>query len=390
MYDFGVFAALAHEVRDLRIPLDGPALAEAVAIRDQLDAAITQAAGEFDAAELWDLDAATSMHAWLREHTGMTSRQAARTVAVSRRLRSLPVTAAAWRDGSLTSGQIDAIVANVPRRHLELFAEQEAAIVPSLAGLPTDDTVIAMQHWRAKADGTDDPPTDREPTRSLHLSSTLDGRGVLDGDLDPDTFALVRTALRVAETRDLDGEPRRSPAERRADALGDVAKFFLDHQHTRPGGRHRPHLNVIVDLDTWEGRYADGGAITGHVLDELCCDSTLHRVLRDSRSVILDYGTATRVLTAALWAALVMRDEHCRFPGCDRPAHWCDGHHITWFSRGGATRLDNLVLLCRRHHKRLHHPGWEAKLLPDATFEVTDPTGTVRTSHPPGTLAPFP
>ena len=65
-------------------------------------------------------------------------------------------------------------------------------------------------------------------------------------------------------------------------------------------------------------------------------------------------------------------------------------HHITWYSHGGPTRLDNLVLLCRRHHKRLHTPGWHAKLLPDATLEVTDPTGTVRTSHPPGTLTPFP
>ena len=95
---------------------------------------------------------------------------------------------------------------------------------------------------------------------------------------------------------------------------------------------------------------------------------------------------ATRVLTAAMWVGLVARDEHCRFPGCDRPATWCDGHHIHWFSRGGPTRIDNLVLLCRRHHKRLHQPGWHAKLLPDATFEVTNPDGHVRTSHPPGTL----
>lgn len=94
--DLVVFAALAHEVRNLRIPLHGPALTEAIAIRGQLDAAITTAAGEFDAAELWDIDAATSMHAWLREHAGMTSRQAACTVSVSRRLASMPVTAGAW------------------------------------------------------------------------------------------------------------------------------------------------------------------------------------------------------------------------------------------------------------------------------------------------------
>ncbi|MGH9245310.1 MAG: hypothetical protein ACRD29_13535, partial [Acidimicrobiales bacterium] len=61
-------------------------------------------------------------------------------------------------------------------------------------------------------------------------------------------------------------------------------------------------------------------------------------------------------------------------------------HHVIWFSRDGDTALDNVILCCSRHHHRLHQPGWEAKLRPDATFEVTDPHGQVRTSHPPGTL----
>lgn len=99
---------------------------------------------------------------------------------------------------------------------------------------------------------------------------------------------------------------------------------------------------------------------------------------------------ATRVLTAAIRAALVAATAAAGSP----PASWCDGHHIHWFSKGGPT-LDNLVLLCRRHHRRLHRPGWHAKLLPDATFEVTDPTGPTghtghtRRSHPPGALQPF-
>ena len=170
----------------------------------------------------------------------------------------------------------------------------------------------------------------------------------------------------------------------------DVCRFFLDNQTARPGGRHRPHLNILIDLDRWEGHILDGPALSRQVLERYRCDSALHRLLTQGRSTILDLGTSTRVLTAGLWTALVARDEGCRFPGCDRPATWCDGHHVIWFSRNGPTRLTTLVLLCRRHHKRLHQPGWHAKLLPDATLEVTDPTGIVRTSHPPGTLQPFP
>ncbi|MCA1657644.1 MAG: HNH endonuclease, partial [Actinobacteria bacterium] len=83
------------------------------------------------------------------------------------------------------------------------------------------------------------------------------------------------------------------------------------------------------------------------------------------------------------WSALVVRDEHCRWPGCDRPSHWCEAHHVVWVIYDGPTKLDNLALVCSRHHHRLHQPGWHAKLLPDATLEVTDPQGRVRTSHPP-------
>jgi hypothetical protein len=113
------------------------------------------------------------------------------------------------------------------------------------------------------------------------------------------------------------------------------------------------------------------------------CDSALHRVLTTGRSTILDYGTATRTIPAPLFNALVIRDRHCRFPGCDRPTHWCQGHHIRFWDHGGPTQLANLVLVCARHHHLLHRPGWHAKLLPDATLEITDPHGRHRTTSPP-------
>ncbi len=62
---------------------------------------------------------------------------------------------------------------------------------------------------------------------------------------------------------------------------------------------------------------------------------------------------------------------------------WCEAHHIWAWEDGGPTDQDNTVLLCTRHHHLLHSSGWSIKLLPDATVEVTDPRGTVRTSDPP-------
>jgi Domain of unknown function (DUF222)/HNH endonuclease len=239
--------------------------------------------------------------------------------------------------------------------------------------------------WRECA--TADRHPKPEPPQGLHLSRTLAGRWRLDANLDPETGELLATALRLAQTPDSDGETARCPATRRADALGDVCRFFLDHQQTRRGGRHRPHINVIVDIDRYRAlagaATADGTHLDRTTVERLLCDAALHRVLTHGPSAILDYGRATRTIPAPLFNALVVRDRHCRFPGCDRPAAWTEGHHVRPWQHGGPTQISNLVLVCIRHHHVLHHPHWHAKLLPEGTLEVTDPQGRVRTTTPP-------
>lgn len=383
----GVFERLAEEIEALSVPAEGAAIAAAVALRDRLDAKITAAVGAFDAGGEWDLDGATSMTAWLRDHAAMTARGAARLRAAARRLRRLPHTAAAWQAGELSGGQVEAVLAALDDGTVGLFAEQEAAVLPSLVGLSVADTARAMNHWQAHASALADEPESAEPERALHLSRTLGDRWALDGDLDGEGGAIVATALRMAETADAEGDPPRALSRRRADALVDLCRFFLDHQTHRPGGRHRPHLNVVIDLDDLEagqpGYVVDGPVLDGPALQALLCDCALHRLVMAGRSAVLDYGTSTRTIPAPLWNALVIRDEHCRFPGCDRQASWCEAHHVVPVVEGGPTCVDNLVLACSRHHHRLHQPGWHAKLRPDATFEVTDPYGRHRTTAPP-------
>jgi hypothetical protein len=64
--------------------------------------------------------------------------------------------------------------------------------------------------------------------------------------------------------------------------------------------------------------------------------------------------------------AVIVRDRHCRFPGCDRPPSWCDAHHVRHWDKGGPTALHNLVLLCRRHHRLIHHKRFGIEMV-DAT-----------------------
>jgi hypothetical protein len=385
VYDLRVLDALAAAIDDLDVPVDAETLAAGVALWDRLGAKLAGATGDFDAAGLWELDGSTSCSAWLRSRCKMTNRAATRFATRGRRLRQLPVLARAAESGTMADGQVEATLAGINDRCAEVFAEHEDRIVPTLAPLSPGQCARAMWAWRAHAqpDGSEPDSTDR----SLYLSPTLDGRYVLDASLDAAAGAVVATAVDLAITPDADGEPERSPARRRADALVEVCRFFLDHHDAVPAGRRRPHLNVVVDIEDLVG--GTGGSVVGGprldaaAISALACDSVVHRAVFAGRSAVLDYGSGTRTISAALWNALVVRDECCRFPGCNRRASWCEAHHVVWFSAGGPTAIDNLVLVCSRHHHLLHQPGWSAKLDPDATLVVTDPRGVVRTTAPP-------
>ena len=181
------------------------------------------------------------MTAWLRHHTRKSGRQAAGCTRTGRRLRELPVTATAYRDGVLSGGQVQAIVANLKDRTVGLFAEHEAEheaeLVGDVAKLSVGETATAMQSWARHAEAVLGDDKDRpQPERSLHLSRILEGRRELSGSFDPEGGAVIDTALRLAATGDVDGEPARSPAQRRGDALVDLCRRFLDHQQDRRGG----------------------------------------------------------------------------------------------------------------------------------------------------------
>jgi HNH endonuclease len=98
-------------------------------------------------------------------------------------------------------------------------------------------------------------------------------------------------------------------------------------------------------------------------------------VLMAGRSEVLDLGRSTRLVTPALRRALELRDRGCCGPGCDRPPEWCDAHHLVHWAQGGETNLDNLVLLCRRHHVLLHEGGWHLARGPDRSIVFTRPAG---------------
>jgi hypothetical protein len=379
-----MFGELADSIHCLEIPPHGAAVVEVAQLHSALSAKLTLALADLDRRGAWEVDGSASMTAWMRSHLDVTNQQANRILRTGRRLLDLPATSEAWLRGSLSDGQVEIIVANVTDRRAALWAEHEAEVVPTFEALDVVQTARTMQDWARRADAVlDETAPPEEPTAEVHLVQTLDGRGYLSGSLDAESTEVVATGLRLADS----GDRELTHAQRQGQAMVAVFRWFLDHQQDKLGKRHRPHLNVVVnerDLRAEQpGRTLNGVPLPGLVVRKLACDANIHRVITEGRSSILDYGRSTRTIPPAVYTSLVLRDLGCRFPGCDRPAEWCEGHHIRHWEDGGPTDLSNLVLLCSRHHHQVHLKGWHIKLRPDGVVEVTQPDGTVRTSDPP-------
>jgi len=361
---------------------------ELLALRDRLDAKISEALRAFDAEGCWAEDGSLSLSAWLAAHGRRSRKEAQREALTAKRLAQLPTTAAAWAGGALSSSQVVAVVANVSAEHAVLYAVHEDELTPVLAALSVRDTAAAMRSWRLHAEATTDGAEAVQRPSELHLSETLEGRRELLGHLSAEDAAVVEAAIAVAG-RDFDPAETSllSAAERRAAALVDVCRWFLDNStSTSSASRARPHVSVVVGLNELAsggaGQLANGTPVPARTTEWLACDSELHRIVMAGRSTVLDYGSSVRTISPALWAALVVRDRHCRHPGCDRPPSWCDAHHVVHFAKGGPTRLDNLVLGCTRHHHVWHDQGWQLTLALDGTLTLVSPTGLVLTSSP--------
>ena len=304
-----------------------------------------------------------SVTSWVSHRFRTGWADAARQVRLARTLERLPATREALVEGELSRSAAQQLVA-AHEHNPEEFERVEETLLDAARILAPHEMRRAMDHWKDIADAERSAHEARErfERRGLHASPTFEGMVRVDGNLDSENGQSLLTALKaVMDDWVRSGMPEsRTPAQRRADALGEICRQWLDSSDRPTVAGERPHVTVIVDLEALEGRTGrrceldDAGRITPEAARRLACDASVARVIMKGPSEPLDVGRRTPVVPAALRRAVVARDEHCRFPGCDRPRSWCDAHHIEHWADGGHTKLTNLVLLCRPHHRAVH------------------------------------
>jgi hypothetical protein len=219
--------------------------------------------------------------------------------------------------------------------------------------------------------------------RELTTADRGDGTFAVRGTLSNEDHGRLMAALSPLSAPRPEPDGRRdlrTPAQRRGDALMELVDRALDSGQLPTSRGARPHVTITGGLDTLmkvpgapAAEATWGGPVIADTLRRIACDAGVSFVLLDQHGIPLDVGRERRTVTPGLWAALVVRDRGCIFPGCTRPSEWCDAHHARHWADGGPTTLDNLALLCGFHHRTVHHKGWDITFGSDRHPELVPP-----------------
>ena len=374
------FRALRDAVDAFRSRPDLPVLPHEIGLqiehlstcRDLLDLELSRLAAVFARSGEAERQGANGNVEWLRFHGNMSINTAARCLTVGEHLAEMPKATAEVETGKIGYGHVGYIAANAS------WGKHTKGAVPFDEGPLLDrarnesvsrfwHTCMAMRHVQDPGRAVRDEATAVE-MRELSFHDQEDGMVRISGRLDSTGAAAVKTAIKSLSAR-LGKDDYRLAGRRDADALIEMATMLLNRGTLPITGGQRPHLNVTCTLETLMGLAgAPAGAleygqpISGATVVRLACDSEITKILLDERLIPVAVGHTKRALTKKERRALDVRDGGCRYPGCHQPASRCEAHHVVFYSRGGPTKLNNMILLCSAHHWRVHEGGWTLSL----------------------------
>jgi hypothetical protein len=342
---------------------------------------------EFDERAGWGRGFRSCAH-WLSWRTGIDLGAAREKVRVARALGVLPHLSDGMRRGELSYAKVRAL-------SRVATSENESQLLEVARHGTAAHMERIVRAWR-RVDHLEEQALERRRHDSRHLTlyADEDGSYVIRGRLDPEVGALLERALAGAmhaiyrkrrgsrRANDPAQDPTEDavPAQRRADALGLVAEGALRSGYACPdecaAGRsgatgsdvqtsRADRFQVVLHVDTEALRRGsecgqsilEGGVhVSAETSRRIACDASRVNMCHDTSGDVLNVERRTRTVPASIRRALAHRDRGCRFPGCG--LRICDAHHIEHWADGGETRLRNLVLLCRRHHRAVHEEGF--------------------------------
>jgi 5-methylcytosine-specific restriction endonuclease McrA len=302
---------------------------------------------EVDRRGEWAAQGARSCAHWIAWRCGLDSRAAREHVRVARRLGELPLTHAAFAAGQLSYAKARALT----RVATEDTEPELLDLARAMTAAQLERAVGAYRRVATRE------ARDLEDAAHLDVSWDGDGSLVIRGRLAPEDGALLLRALEAMRDamweRDRgSAEPRPARQASRAEALVAVAEAALAQPDACRPASERYQVVVHVEEaaltcdDDGPCVLDDGPAVAPETARRLACDASIVR-----------HGRRSRAIPPRMRRALRARDRGCRFPGCEN-RRFLDAHHVHHWAKGGETTVENLLLLCRHHHRLVHEGGY--------------------------------
>ena len=352
-------------------------------LRNRLDAIELHGLQRLDADETTITQTGRGTKSWLTEEQYLNPGDAGKRTRLARALAAYPNVDAALSAGRFSADHALVIVkalASVPAEFVDVV---EAALLanarwstPHDLGGDVEKLLIAC----GVESSADEAAVKRLNKRGLTISRTFHGMRSVSGMLTPEVGEALEIALDQL-AQHAGAEDLRSHAQRRHDAVGELADHYLAHADLPALNGERPRVVVTIDYhalanglrDAW-GRLPSGATVSPATARRLACDADLIPVVLAATSEVLDLGKHRRSFsTAVRRAAWIEQHGTCAFPGCRRPPVDC--HHIIWWTHGGQSTLDNAAWLCAFHHWLIHEREWNMRREKDRTFTFLYPNG---------------
>ena len=362
---------------------------------------------EFDEQEGWAGEGVNSCAHWLNWKCGTNLGAAREKVRVAHCLPDLPLISASFREGRVSYSKVRAMTrVATPQNEKDLLSIARHGTAAHIERL-------VSQYRRVQRDEALEEENIRHAQRELFWMMDSDGMWLFRGKFTAEQGALISKALEAAmdqmfhesedEPDDVSAErpagvdgclPVPHPvATRRADALERVVEAWLASPEpdspagNRSGGdRYLLHIHTDVETLKSDGEVAESeleghGSVSAETSRRMACDCSVVHWLDSPDNEALNIGRKSRSIPPATRRALQRRDKGCRFPGCTC-TRFVDAHHIRHWADGGETNMDNLALLCRRHHRLVHEGGFGISRNPSGSIEFTYPDGRMMDSGP--------
>ena len=261
-------------------------------------------------------------------------------------------------------------------------------------------------HRRVRKLQEKNPEEDQQESRTLSYYIDDDGMYVIKAKIPATEGELVVKALNAimdTEEEEFDdaSKPQNTFQQKRVDALTTMAEHYIASAGNGIAdlkGSERTQLMLHVDINTLQQHthtepkhccLDHDNRVHPDTARRLSCDASLVTVLEDGKGSVLNIGRRSRIVPPSIKRALDIRDGGCRFPGCGC-TRYVDAHHIEHWADGGETCLNNLITLCRFHHRQLHQgeftitpdgyefifsDRWETRILPTFRPQFPDQKG---------------